>query len=110
MKFWVSIASLFGQSKARSTAAHLRLSTAYRNVFLQSGSASNEDKQIVLADLQAKSMWARVVPPSTPDHELRHVEGMRTTYAVIHGHLSLSPADIEALSHAARLEAVVDSN
>lgn len=110
MSAWSSIASLFGQHRARSSAAHVRLSTAYRNVFMPSGSASNEDKQIVLADLQAKAMWGRVVPPSTPEHELRHVEGMRSTYAVIHGHLTLSPGDIEALSHAARLEAVADNN
>lgn len=105
---WRSLVSKFGIKQARGYRASLELSQAYQAVF--HGTPDKEQQEMVLADLQAKSGWNRVTPPTASSDKLRHQEGKRELYGVIHGHLRLSGEDLRNLEHAARLEAVADDN
>jgi len=99
---WRSLVTVF-EGFSRTGRARLRLAQAYQAVFR--GSPSAEDQELVLADILAKSGFNVVCDPSTPDSELRQMEGRRQLYAeTLYSHLTLAPADLLALENAARLE------
>lgn len=96
----------FGR-KARSLEAKERLVHAYKNVFA-GRNPSQEDQQLVLADLANVCSFRRVCPPTVTDAELRFVEGSRAAFGRVLEMIELAPTDLEALAQAARREAAAD--
>ncbi len=102
MKFWEYLTRRHSQKSA--TEKQLILSGAYRAVFF--GNADRPQQQMVLADLQARCGFTQITHPLyASDRDLWFREGKRAAYGEIFAHLSLGPDDIEALNHAARVEA-----
>lgn len=105
MKYWRSVSQLF-QDRRASVQKTKRLHDAYRRVF--QGSPSEEDQEIVLADLAYYAGFSMVsIPDHTSDAQLRHNEGKRDLFARIRAHLNVSHEDELALENAARREAAV---
>lgn len=104
MKFWEHLSRRWN---VHSKEAMHTLTGAYRRTFLQ-GSASTEEKQMVLADLGARCGWNQITLPETAEQRIWYNEGQRAAYSRIFAHLSLSPADIAALEHAIRSEAAAN--
>jgi hypothetical protein len=102
MKFWNRLTRRWSHATVEG---QLRLTEAYRAVF-HHGSDDQSQRQLVLADLQARTGWHQITMPDTADQRIWFAEGKRAAYAEIFGHLSLSPADVDALDNAARHEAV----
>lgn len=102
MNFWDRLTRRWSH---RTVEGQLRLTQAYRAVF-QNGNASQSHRQMVLSDLQARTGWNQITLPESAAERVWFAEGKRAAYAEIFGHLSLSPADVDALDNAARHEAV----
>ena len=83
--------------------ANAQLAAAYRDVL--TGRPTQQQQQIVLADLMARSGFNKVTPPSASDRDLWFAEGRRSLFGEIFSHLSLSDRDMDALNNAARIEA-----
>lgn len=110
--YWASLVTKFGFGpRARSVEAEYERSRAYKAVFSPryDGHATDEQKQIVLADLMAKSGFSAVTPPSASDAELRQQEGKRELFADVFAYVNLSPEDMHALANAARKELALDN-
>lgn len=106
MNFWEHVSRRFGHSTAVERQA--ALCRAYRAVFL--GNPDRSQQQIVLSDLQHRCGWNKITDPKyASDRELWFAEGKRAAYGELFAHLSLSPADVEALNNAARVDAVYDN-
>jgi len=73
----------------------------------QNGGASDDDRQIVLADLAYYSGFAMITAPEFSDSVLRQNEGKRGLFARSKGFLTLASSDIDALENAARTEAAM---
>lgn len=86
-----------------------RLRIAYAAVFTE-GRASEEDIDIVLVDLAAKSGFFMFSPEDTPAESLRHREGKREMFAHLIGHLTLDASALRDLQAAARHEAALMAN
>ena len=99
---WATISDLFppGSDQFEKEA---RIASAYIAVF--QGSPTQQDQQIVLADLMASSGFAQVQGGGTQSDELNYREGKRALFAKVYAYLTLSSSDISALHNAARREA-----
>lgn len=105
MKFWGRLTRKYTRKTAEG---QLVLTNAYQAVFR--GNPSHEQQQMVLADLAAQSGFYQISSDDVSSSRLRYREGRRAVFAIIFGHLSLSPDDIHALENAARHEAIDNSN
>lgn len=107
MKFysWTSVSRLFPNWKdGAQINRELRLTEAYRAVFLKGHSPTDQDKEIVLADMLANSGFSKVSPSSITSRTLWQIEGMRAMYSTVWKHLTLSDSDVRELENAARFE------
>jgi RNA-binding protein YlmH len=84
-------------------AAHVKLASAYQNVF--KGSPDQEQQELVLADLAAQSGFYKVSHSSLSSDALRQQEGKRELFGHIFAMLAMSAEDKHALEIAARHEA-----
>lgn len=111
MRLWRSLSTYFPDwlSKPQPLNAELQLGTAYRAVF--DGRSTDAQREIVIADLAARSGFYQVTAPSPAlkDRDLWFAEGRRSMFAEIFAHLSLHDDDVKALENAARREAATFS-
>lgn len=71
--------------------------------------ATDEDKQIVLADLANASGFFRVSGPGFSGEDRAFSDGMRAVYGHAHKFLTMTEAELRDLQEAARAEALADS-
>jgi hypothetical protein len=93
----------------RGPRAHTFLVGAYRRVLVSGGTSTDEDKQIVLADLANASGFYRVSGPGLTAEDRAFADGMRSVYARVHVFLRMTDQEIRNLEEAARQEAIIDS-
>lgn len=105
---WNSLASLFTKGRRRKYEASVRLTQAYQQVF--AGKPSQQDQELVLADLANVSGFYRTSPHGFSSEQLWQMDGARRVYGRIFDHLRLDEADLHALETAARREAAVDED
>jgi len=79
------------------------LAYAYRAVF--KGEATQNQREMVLADLAANCNWNQITPPETGEQRIWFNEGKRAAFASIFAYLSLSPNDVAAFENAVRHDA-----
>lgn len=103
--------SLSGQYKdnPRGAQASKRLVLAYRNVFLPGATPTDEDKDIVLADLANASGYYRVTGSGFSGEDRAFADGMRTVFGHAKSFLLMSQDELIELEEAARLEALADA-
>ena len=101
---WRTVTTQIGRGREFFMRRENRLREAYSNVF-QNRNASDEDREIVLADLRTHCGFDRVTEPPSSSEELWFQEGKRAAYARIHAYLTMGDADEHALALAARTEA-----
>jgi hypothetical protein len=82
------------------------LANAYRNVFR--GNPTSAEQQMVLADLENESGFVKVVLPG-PGVSQEFETGKRHIFGSIFRFLAMSLEEQDALHHAARREALTDS-
>lgn len=99
---WASLTSLF--AKPRGNEAVDALAQAYRDVFR--GNATQNQAQMVLADLADYSGYYKVSPAVESLGELAAEAGKRSVFARIAGFLHMSDSEIRALQEAARQESL----
>jgi hypothetical protein len=93
----------------RGAQANNRLVAAYRAVFLPSGAATDEDKELVLADLANASGYYRVTGAGFSGEDRAFADGMRMTFGYALRFLRLSDKELGLLEENARLEAIADA-
>lgn len=77
---------------------------------LMAGSiATDDDKQIVLADLANQSGFYRVTGPGFSAEDRAFCDGMRAVFGHASKFLSMTDAELRDLQEAARQEAIADS-
>lgn len=104
MILWTSLVRLY--QRARGNQAHLRLALAYHNVF----KASNEDVQLVLADLADYTGFYRVNGEGIPPDDRAFSDGKRAAFGRLFRFLNLTDDEKNALVQAARVESIASSN
>jgi hypothetical protein len=102
---WASRLTQVGREKYHSWFGIQTITEAYRAVF-QTGASTEQQRQMVLADLMSKSGWNQV-SSGVSSEELWRREGMRSLFGVIFGNISLAPDDLFDLENAARKEAAL---
>lgn len=108
MNWWQWLGRKFPRNP-RGPAAHVFLIGAYRRVLVRGGIATDEDKQIVLADMANASGFYRVSGAGISATDRAFADGMRATYARVHLFLKMTPEEVGHLEEAARQEAMIDS-
>jgi hypothetical protein len=103
-----SISDLYKPGRRRGSAATIRLSDAYRAVFIN-GNPSKEDSEIVMSDLANFSGYFSVSPPGTSDADLREANGARAVFARILSLSELPLVQLRSLREAALVELQTDS-
>lgn len=103
-----SISDLYKPGRRRGSAATIRISDAYRAVFIN-GNPSKEDSEIVMSDLANFSGYFAVSPPGTGDAELREANGARAVFARILSLSELPLVQLRSLREAALVELQTDS-
>jgi hypothetical protein len=93
----------------RGSQAQARLIAAYRSVFMPGGGATDEDKELVLADLANASGYYRVSGAGFSGEDRAFADGMRTTFGHALRFLLLSDDELRQLEEAARQEALADA-
>ena len=95
------------KGERRVASAKLDLANAYVRVF-RDGSASQNDRDMVLTDLADFCGFYKVQGPgATPDQRAFN-EGMRAAFGRVMSHLRMTPDEREALEQASRHEAFVN--
>lgn len=108
MNLWQWLSRKF-PGRSRGTEAYAHLAGCYQRVLMPGSTATNEDKQIVLADLANKSGFYRVSGPGFSAEDRAFADGMRATYGAIHAFLRMTDDERRSLEEAARHEAQVDA-
>lgn len=101
----ISISRLFKRSRGYQAEVHL--AQAYKRFV--NGEASKEDAQLILIDQATYAGIHQAVPKTTPDEELRYVEGMRNQFFRWQRFLELTPEEMLALERAASREGKEDA-
>lgn len=101
---WLPLAKRF--LRPRGDEAHLRLALAYHNVF----KASDEDAQLVLADLADYTGFYRVNGEGIPPDDRAFSDGKRAAFGRLFRFLNLTDDEKNALVQAARVESIASSN
>lgn len=107
MRWWSSIANRFARGHRRGPEAQLRCRSAYQAVFR--GHPTKEDQEIVLADLASYSGFFMYHPKEASDGDLRYGEGRRSVFGRVHGQLTMTVEQQQALQEAARAEAAANN-
>lgn len=93
------------ENQGKDYATELALSEAYQAVF--AGNATKDEADIVLIDLALQSGFFQVDGPGVSADQRAYSSGQRSVYAVIHGHLSKGPREMQELHSAVRQEAIL---
>ncbi|MDJ0513022.1 MAG: hypothetical protein QNJ62_06230 [Methyloceanibacter sp.] len=106
MSFWRNLQRVLKNPwDKHSSIGEKRLADAYQRVF-ETQSASDEDREIVLADLAEYTGFYKITAPG--DLELlQFANGQRAVFARIFQYLRMSDADLKRLEEAALHEAQV---
>lgn len=104
----IKLRGLFARDLRRSAAARLLLAGAYKRVLVM-GNASQQDRDLVLADLANQTGYYRVSTAETPDTDLRFAEGKRFVMARILHHLRMPHELQQQLEDAARQEQLTNT-
>ncbi len=107
MSLWNSLRRRFPY--ARGAQARQALAEAYLDVFVPRRTASEAQKQMVLADLANASGFYRVSGPEMSGETRAFMDGMRAVYGRVFRFLHLSEQEVRELEEAARQEAIADS-
>lgn len=108
MNLWVYLTKKFGK-RSRGTEAYAHLAGCYQRVLMPGSTATNEDKQIVLADLANKTGFFRVSGMGFSAEDRAFSDGMRAVYGVIHTMIRMTDDERRSLEEAARQEAIADA-
>lgn len=103
-----SISDLYKPGRRRGAAATIRMSDAYRAVFIN-GNPSKEDSDLVMSDLAAFTGYFAASPPGTSDADLREANGARAVFARILSLSELPLAQLRSLREAALVELQTDN-
>lgn len=95
--------------KRNSPEDMLETADAYRRVFMSDGRASNEDKEIVLADMANAAGFYTVSEPSASSEARAFADGQRSVIARLHSFLQMPPDMRWQLEAAVRAEAYADA-
>ena len=109
MNLWQWLARKFPYAP-RGARAQSHLASAYRRVFEPgAGASSDEDRQIVLADLSSFTGFYRVSGPGLSAEDRAFADGMRAAYGRIYRFLRMTDDEVRSLEEAARQEAITDA-
>ena len=103
-----SISDLYKPGMRRGAAATIRLSDAYKAVFIN-GNPGNEDNDLVMSDLANFTGYFAASPPGTTDADLREANGMRAVFARILSLSELPLVQLRSLREAALVELQTDN-
>lgn len=107
MNLWTWASRRFPRGYRRSATAQDDLSKAYQRLF--TGHGSEQDAQIVLADLANWTGFYRVSGPGLSPDDRAYSDGLRAAFGRLFRFLRMSDDERRQLEEAARAEALVDA-
>lgn len=104
----IKLRGLFKRGYRRGASARLLMRGAYRRVLVE-GNSTQQDRDLVLADLANLTGFYRISLADASDAELRFAEGKRAVMARIIHHLRMPPEIQQQLEAAAKDEQLTNT-